>query len=291
MANKILFKRKDSGVPPTLDQGEPAFSMEANKLYIGSTSSNATFTPELTATTAGTASAYTATITGFINDASISGTEIKLKFHTANAANATLSINSGTAYPIKNTKGANLAAGDIAAGAWVKLVFDGVAGSFFMLGGSAPTLTGNATAAQVMSGRTFYNTDANTKLTGTYVAPPGQGTTFSNSGSITVNVSKSQYQGILMGTVTFTGGLLVSLSYTVNLSWIYPNNGSATAVRNSATYSRSITNSGTIANVSRFNVTDSVDLSGVRSVAEWTTDYSSDGITGTISYSATVQRV
>ena len=114
--------------------------------------------------TAGTGTAYTVAIDDF---ELFDGAELKLKLHAANTANCTLAVNGGAAMPIYNAAGNPLRTLDIGANAYVKLVYDGAFGRFFMLGGSSPILTGNATAGDVLSGKTFYGTDPKTKLTGT----------------------------------------------------------------------------------------------------------------------------
>ena len=92
-----------------------------NKVHIGST--DYLIEPTLFATTSGTSSAYTASITGF---ETVEGAAVQLQFNTDNAANATLSINSATAKNIKYD-GANITANLLHQDHTYNLVYDGSA--------------------------------------------------------------------------------------------------------------------------------------------------------------------
>lgn len=79
---------------------------------------------------------------------------------------------------------------------------------FNIPGMAAPKLTGNATAADVLSGKTFYSTDPKVKLTGTYVPTKTASLAQSNptAGTYYSNVIDCGSAGKVCNYVIYAGG-------------------------------------------------------------------------------------
>lgn len=119
------------------------------------------------------------------------GLSLKIKFTNANTGAATLNINGLGAKSIVKSNGTTLSNGNIKAGQITHLVYTGSVFQLLGEGGEYGTataaevlngytlgtengivngslsLTGNAVAGDVLIGKTFYNTNAKNKLTGT----------------------------------------------------------------------------------------------------------------------------
>ena len=176
----------------------------------------------------------------------VEGMSVKVKFTSANTGACTLNINGLGAKEIRKSNGNSLSAGNIKAGQILHLVYTG---SVFQLlgeggeyGNVTPDdvikgvtfgteeglktgtleLTGNATASQVLTGRTFYTTNPKSKQTGTmpnrgavtntittqggsYTIPAGY---HNGSGKVTANfanlVPENIKQGVNIGGVVGT---------------------------------------------------------------------------------------
>jgi uncharacterized protein YggL (DUF469 family) len=83
-------------------------------------------------------------------------------------------------------------------------------------------LTGNATANQVFNGQTFYSNDANTQLTGTYVAPQIDGVDESKMSLVATSPStRGRIRGIAFSNgLVFAGGQLGTTAGDANSSAI-----------------------------------------------------------------------
>lgn len=144
------------------------------------------------ATASGT-NTYTTTITGMTT--LTEGLSAKIKFTNANTGASTLNVNGLGAKTIQKSNGSALSNGNIKAGQIVHLVYTGSVFQLLGEGGEYGTaaagevlsgytigtesgivsgtlaLSGNAVASDVLSGKTFYNTNAKSKLTGTFTIP------------------------------------------------------------------------------------------------------------------------
>ncbi len=149
------------------------------------------------AMTAGSANAYTASTTPALS-ALVAGVAITVKFHAANTGVATLNWNGKGAKAIKKANGSDVSPGNLKLNGVYTLRYDGA--SFILQGeggeyGTATAsevlsgytfgtetgivngtlaLSGDAVAANVLSGKTFYNTNAKSKVTGTMSNNPSQ---------------------------------------------------------------------------------------------------------------------
>jgi len=178
------------------------------------------------------------------------GMSIKVRFQNANTGTATLNINGLGAKAIKKSNGNDLASGNIKAGQILHLVYTGSVFQSLGEGGEYGNvtpddvikgvtfgteeglktgtleLTGNAVAADVLNGKTFYSTNPKSKLTGSmtnrgavsqtlttqggsYTIPAGY---HNGSGKVTANfanlIASNIRSGVNVGGVvgTFKGG-------------------------------------------------------------------------------------
>ena len=172
------------------------------------------------ATASGTDS-YTATITGIT--ALTEGLSIKIKFTNANTGPSTLNINNLGAKAIQKSNGNALSSGNIKAGQIIHLVYGGSVFQLLGEGGEYGTataaevltgytlgteggvvngalaLSGDALPANVLAGKTFYNTNAKSKLTGTI---PAKGSQTYTPGTTNQVIAANQY---LTGPQTIAG--------------------------------------------------------------------------------------
>ena len=93
----------------------------------------------------------------------VAGVAITVKFNVTNTGASTLNWDTKGAVSIKNPDGTAVASGDL--NGVFTLRYDGV--NFILQGKGGVVLTGDAVVGDVVSGKTFYNTDPKTKLTGT----------------------------------------------------------------------------------------------------------------------------
>lgn len=107
----------------------------------------------------GSANAYSVTISGITNYKE--GLAIAVKINTDNTGASTINVNSLGTQSIKKPNGNNVVAGNLKANSIYTLRYNG---TNFILQGSDSA--GNATAADVLAGKTFSN-DSNTNITGT----------------------------------------------------------------------------------------------------------------------------
>ncbi|HHV75528.1 MAG TPA: hypothetical protein GXX41_13020 [Thermoanaerobacterium sp.] len=109
----------------------------------------------------GSANAYTVTISGITSYKE--GLAIAVKINTDNTGASTINVNGLGAKSIKKPNGNDVVAGNLKANSIYTLRYNG---TNFILQGSDSA--GNATAADVLAGKTFSN-DSNTNITGTMV--------------------------------------------------------------------------------------------------------------------------
>ncbi len=132
------------------------------------------------AVTAGSANAYTASTTPAL-PALVIGVAITVKFHVANTGASTLNWNGRGAKSIKNPDGTAVTSGDLASGGVYTLRYDGT--NFILQGKGEVKLSGDAADANVLSGKTYYNTDIKIKRVGTMPNNPSQTATLQITGS------------------------------------------------------------------------------------------------------------
>lgn len=185
------------------------------------------------AVTAGSANAYTASTIPAL-PALVAGVAIAVKIHAANTGAATLNWNAKGAKSIRNPDGTAVASGDLASGGVYTLRYDGT--NFILQGKGEVKLTGDAVAANVLSGKTFYSTDPKTKLTGTMANNASQTTTmqiadstkptkaipagYTPGGTITVELAATLASKIVKGnTIGGVAGTFVQAYPSGNQSW------------------------------------------------------------------------
>ncbi|EHL05063.1 hypothetical protein HMPREF0322_04203 [Desulfitobacterium hafniense DP7] len=132
------------------------------------------------AMTAGSANAYTASTTPALPSL-VAGVAITVKFHAANTGASSLNWNGKGAKSIRNPDGTNVGSGDLSSGGVYTLRYDGT--NFILQGKGEVKLTGDATDANVLSGKIYYNTDPKTKRIGTMPNNPSQTATLQITGS------------------------------------------------------------------------------------------------------------
>ena len=148
------------------------------------------------AVTGGSANAYTAATIPALS-ALVAGVAITVKINAANTGAATLNWNGKGAKSIKNPDGTNVESGDLPTGGVFTLRYDGT--NFILQGKGEVKLTGDAVAANVTAGKTFYNTDPKTKVVGT--APTKAAQTYT-PGTTNQTIASGQ---ILTGVQTIAG--------------------------------------------------------------------------------------
>ena len=114
-------------------------------------------------TTAGSANTYTLTLSPA--PTYVDGLAVSVKINVTNTGASTININSLGAKTIKAPDGADVVAGDLLLNSIYSLRYNGT--NFILQGKGGVTLTGNAGVGDTRLNKTFYNTDAKTKLTGT----------------------------------------------------------------------------------------------------------------------------
>lgn len=177
--------------------GDSAAGSAAGAVASALAAHKADFTQQIPyAVTAGSANAYTAATTPAL-PALVAGVAITVKFHAANTGASTLNWNGKGAKAIKNPDGTNVESGDLAVGGVFTLRYDGT--NFILQGKGGVKLTGNATAADVLNGKTFYSTDPKTKITGTIPSKSAQTYT---PGTTNQAITAGQY---LSGVQTIAG--------------------------------------------------------------------------------------
>jgi len=132
------------------------------------------------AVTAGSANTYTTSTTPAL-PALVTGVAITVKIHAVNTGASTLNWNDKGAKAIRNPDGTTVASGDLASGGVYTLRYDGT--NFILQGKGEVKLTGDAADANVLSGKTYYNTDPKIKRTGTMPSNPSQTATLQITGS------------------------------------------------------------------------------------------------------------
>lgn len=113
----------------------------------------------------GTANAYAITLTP-APTSYIDGMGVIAKIAHANTGASTLNVNGLGAKTIVNPDGTALSSGDLSAGGIYSLKYNSTTSNFILVGKGGVKLTGTAQPSDVLSGKTFYNTDVKTLLTG-----------------------------------------------------------------------------------------------------------------------------
>lgn len=116
--------------------------------------------------TAGSANAYTVSTIPAL-PALVDGVSVYLDIHADNTGASTLNWDDKGVKAIVDGKGIALTAGKLKANTIVGVRYNASAENFQLLGEGGSILSGDATAGDVLSGKTFYNNDPETKITGT----------------------------------------------------------------------------------------------------------------------------
>jgi len=118
------------------------------------------------AATTGSANTYAVSTTP-APTALVDGMSIYLDINAANTGASTLNWNGLGAIPIVDSKGAALVSGKLKLNCIVGVRYNASNANFQLLGEGGDTLTGTLTTADVLSGKTGYSTDPESKIIGT----------------------------------------------------------------------------------------------------------------------------
>lgn len=102
---------------------------------------------------------------------------VSWKINADNTGASTLDWNSKGAHPVLDPKGGALTAGKLKSGSIVTVRYNATTTNFILQGEGSDPLTGDAAVGDVLTGKTFYNTDSTNKLTGTMTDKTSSGTT------------------------------------------------------------------------------------------------------------------
>lgn len=184
----------------------------------------------------------------------VDGMGIAVKIaHTSTGA-STINVNSLGAKTILNPDGTAIGSGDLVAGSIYSLKYNTTTGNFILVCKGGVKLTGTAQVGDVLSGKTFYNTDAKSIQTGTMV----QGKKYASgtgSGSITVR-GLSFCPNVVIVTYK-SGDDYCKAVYSSSGDGMYCNND-VSCSRSGATYS-----------VSWSSYSDGFGISGIGTGAIW----------------------
>lgn len=168
------------------------------------------------AATTGSANTYLATLNP-VPTAYVDGMGIVAKINVANTGESTINVNGLGAKAIKNPDGTALSSGDLTAGGIYSLKYNATTGNFILVGKGGVILTGTAGDADVAAGKTYYNTDAKTKRTGTATIWTGftAGTTttlYSDNAEADSDQYNAAWQKVKDCKINFKGTIRVSFN-------------------------------------------------------------------------------